>query len=371
MRRFVLSLWNVMRKELIQVFRDRRQATTLILAPVLQLVLLGNAINLQVDHVPTVVCDQDRSEISQRLTKEFFANQDFKLSDVVLNPSQAQTDLESGKAAVALIFPPRLQRGLGRNDGPAAQVIVDGADPTRAQVAVNEASVFLTLNGLAGTPMIREEPGPTIMPRIFYNPTLSTTIFMLAGMFGMLLLNITAIQAAMGLAREKEAGTLEQVMVTPIRPVVFLAGKSLPYILFGLVDVMAVLVVGNLAFGMPLRGSFVLLGFASFLYLFTTLGFGIFLATISNNQQQAMLGAFAFMMPASLLSGFMTPIASMPGWLQPLTLLDPLRHYIEIARGVLLKGGGLGDFTHQLLWLALLGAVLLWASVTRFQKRHA
>jgi ABC-2 type transport system permease protein len=175
----------------------------------------------------------------------------------------------------------------------------------------------------------------------------------------------------MGLARERENGTIEQILVTPIRPIVLLAGKCLPFVLFGLVDVLAVLVLGTIVFHVPIRGSLLVVAVGAFLYLFSTLGIGILIATISSSQQQAMLGAFAFMLPAMLLSGFMSPIDSMPKWLKPLTMVIPMRHFIEIMRGCLLKGSGIVDLARPLLALAALGVLILSVSVARFRRRLA
>jgi ABC-2 type transport system permease protein len=211
----------------------------------------------------------------------------------------------------------------------------------------------------------------TLVPRVMYNQRLKSAVYMLPGVLATLLLNVTAIVTAMGLARERETGTLEQILVTPIRPAVLLAGKCLPYILFGLIDVLAILLLGNVIFDVPFRGSLGVIALGSFLYLFSTLGIGILIATLSSSQQQAMLGAFAFMLPAMLLSGFMSPISSMPGWLRPFTLLIPMRHYIEIMRGCLLKGAGIRDLGQQMIALTVLGVVILAISVARFRKRLA
>ena len=186
-----------------------------------------------------------------------------------------------------------------------------------------------------------------------------------------MLLNVTAIITAMGLARERETGTLEQILVTPIPAATLLAGKCLPYIVFGLIDVLAILVLGTLLFGVPIHGSLAVLGLGAFLYLFSTLGIGILIATLSSSQQQAMLGAFAFILPTMLLSGFMSPIASMPAWLRPLTFAIPMRHFIEILRRVLLKGATLLDVAPQLAALAILGVVILSLSIVLFRRRLA
>jgi drug efflux transport system permease protein len=369
----LLALLNVVRKELRQTLRDRRMASSLVLAPVLQLVVFGYAINLDVDRIPTVVCDQDDTRESRDLVQAFFAGGTFHQQGVTLDPAAAQTALDTGSAGVALVVPRGFTRGSARGDQPEVQVIIDGTDSTRAQVAANAASQFLSLHGAgAGAAAAPDQAlASGLNPRILYNPRLSTPVYMVPGIVATLLVNVTALAAAMALARERENGTLEQILVTPIRPVVLLAGKCLPFIVFGLIDVAAVLVVGSWLFEVPLRGSLLVVGVGSFLYLFSTLGFGILLATLSATQQQAMLGAFAFVLPAALLSGFMSPIDTMPWWLQPLTLLNPMRHFVEIARACFLKGAGFGDLAGQLGSLATLGTGLLFIAVLRFQKRIA
>ena len=366
------SLFNVMKKELSQTMRDRRMLSTLIISPVLQLVVFGYAIDLDVDRIPTVVCDQDGTPRSRDLTEAFFADRTFLHSADVADPDVAQRALEAGDAAAAVIIPRGFALRVARADAPEVQVLVDGTDATRAQVAANAASQFLLVQGIGTEPSV--EPavaGASLALRVMYNERLKTPVYMLPGVLATLLLNVTALVTAMGLARERETGTLEQVLVTPIRPSVLLAGKCLPYVLFGLVDILAILLLGNVIFDVPFRGSFGVIALGSFLYLFSTLGIGIFIASFSASQQQAMLGAFGFMLPAMLLSGFMSPISSMPAWLRPFTMLIPMRHYVEIMRGCLLKGAGVHDLAQQLIALAVLGVGILAISVARFRKRLA
>jgi len=368
----LLSLLNVMKKELSQTLRDRRMLSTLIISPVLQLVIFGYAIDLDVDRIPTVVCDQDRTPQSRDLTQAFFADRTFLRRADVLDPETAQDALDAGSAAAELIVPRGFALRVARADAPELQVIIDGTDATRAQVASNAASQFLLLHGIGGDPIVAPAvAGTSLAPRVMYNQRLKSPIYMLPGVLATLLLNVTAIVTAMGLARERETGTLEQLLVTPIRPTVLLAGKCLPYILFGLVDVLAILLLGNLIFDVPFRGSFWVVALGSILYLFSTLGIGILIAAFSSSQQQAMLGAFGFVLPAMLLSGFMSPISSMPAWLRPLTMLIPIRHFIEIMRGCLLKGAGIRDLAQQFIALTVLGIGILALSVARFRKRLA
>jgi ABC-2 type transport system permease protein len=212
-------------------------------------------------------------------------------------------------------------------------------------------------------------PQVQLVPRILFNPRLQSAIYMVPGVAAMVLLVVTTIVTAMGIAREREIGTMEQILVTPLRPSVLLLGKCLPFALVGLVDVWAILTVGSYLFDVPMRGSPVLITVATFLYLMSTLGVGIFISTVSRSQQQAILGGFFFIIPAILLSGFMTPIDNMPAWLRPITYLDPVRYYLEILRGCLLKEAGFADVAPQLASLTVFGLVLLVLSASRFRKR--
>ena len=366
------SLLNVTKKELSQTMRDKRMLATLIISPVLQLVVFGYAIDLDVDRIPTVVCDQDRTAPSRDLAQAFFADRTFLRKADVVEPDTAQDALESGSAAAVVIIPRGYALRTARADAPEVQVLVDGTDSTRAQVAANASRQFLLGQGIGTEPVVQPAvAGASLALRVMYNERLKTAVYMLPGVLATLLLNVTSLVTAMGLARERETGTLEQVLVTPIRPSVLLAGKCLPYILFGLVDVLAILLLGNLVFDVPFRGSFGVIALGSFLYLFSTLGIGIFIASFSASQQQAMLGTFGFMLPAMLLSGFMSPISSMPPWLRPFTMLIPMRHYVEIMRGCLLKGAGVHDLAQQMIALAVLGVGILAISVARFRKRLA
>jgi len=363
MRAGLLALGNVARKELIQTLHDRRVVFMLIMAPILQLVMFGYAVDLEVDHIPTTICDRDDTAASRALAEAFAADGTFEIRDRVRDPAIAQAELESGDASAALVIPRGYQRELARGENPQVQVLVDATDATRAQVAVQNASLLLSARGMA-------PPVTTpLATHVLYNPQLKTPLYMVPGILATLLLAVTTVVTAMGLARERETGTLEQILVTPIHPATLLAGKCVPYIVFGLIDVVAVLLVGNLLFDVPINGSLGVIALGASLYLFSTLGMGILIATLSASQQQAMLGAFGFILPAMLLSGFFTPIASMPGWLQPLTHVIPMRHFIELMRRVLIKGATLADVAPQLIALAILGVVIMAISAAVFRRR--
>jgi len=376
------SLMAVMIKELRQTFRDKRTAMLILVAPVIQLVVLGYAVDLDVEEVPTVVVDQDGSPASRELLADLTAGSVFARVASERDVTQAMAMLEDGEAAVAVVAPPGLGRDLANGRPVQVQVLVDGTDPNRAQTAANGAAMYFNqaairvalerLEVSAGQRGVSLSlPQVRLEPRVYYNPGLDSAKYMVPGVLGMLLVVVTSIVTAMGLAREREAGTMEQLMVTPIRPVVLLAGKCLPFAILGLLTVAAVLLFGSLLFGVPMRGSLVVVFTASVLYLMTTLGAGIFVSAITSSQQQAVLGVMFFVMPAVLLSGFMTPIDNMPEWIQPITWINPMRYYVEIMRAVLLKGAGFSDLGLHFLALAGFGVGILTVSAFKFRKRIA
>jgi len=375
-----ISLLAVMLKELRQAFRDKRMAVMLLVAPVMQLTVLGYAVDLEVDHIPTAVCDQDRSAASRELVHAFLAAGTFDRYADSRSPDEGMTLLERGDAGAMLIVPAGFGEDVKRGRPTQVQVLVDGSDPNRAQIAANAASQFLLSRGTSMTLAALEQqagvqgrvlkPAQTMLvPRVLYNPRLKSAVYMVPGVFAMVLLIVTTIVTAMGLAREREMGTMEQILVTPLKPAVLLVGKCLPFAGLGLVVISAVLVVGSYLFDVPIRGSIVVIYAASLIYLLTTLGTGIFISTISRTQQQAILGGFFFMMPAILLSGFMTPIDNMPWWIRPITYLNPVRYYVEMVRGCLLKGAGFVDLAPQFIALTVFGISILAVSALRFRKQ--
>ncbi len=378
----VAQLMAVMRKELRQAFRDPRMVAILLLVPLIQLILFGFAINLDVDHIPTAICDLDQTSMSRDVLRGLLAGETFVQTAETHSPEAASRLLETGQASLAVIVPVGFTRAVERGDASNIQLLVDGTDTIRSQTAASAASEYLSGRGiamvrarieqtLASRGMVLQLPQVVLQPRILFNPHLSTRIFMVPAVAAMVLLIVTTVLTAMGIARERELGTIEQILVTPLRPVVLLVGKCLPFAFVGLVELMLLLVVGSYLFDVPLRGSLVLIFVASALYLMTTLGVGIFISTISHSQQQAILGGFFFIMPAILLSGFMTPIENMPHWIQPITLLDPVRYYVDIMRSCLLKTSDFRDLLPQLAALFIFGFVILTVSALRFHKRHS
>ena len=379
LRIMLVQLRAVIVKEILQTVQDRRILMILTVAPFVQLLVFGYAIDLGVDQVPTVIVDQDATPESRRLLQGMQADGTLQAVDTVPDNAAAERQLETGEAAVAVIVPKGLARDLARGDAVAVQVLLDGSDPTRSGVAGGAASQYFGGEGLRLT---RERlqrltggalkiPSVDVRPRLLFNPTLSTAIYMVPGIAGMLLLIITTIITSMGLAREREIGTLEQVRVTPLPTPILMLGKIAPFVTVGLFDVTAAITAGAWIFDVPIRGSLVAFYVVTFAYLLTTVGAGLFISTVSETQQQAFIGGFMFILPAMLLSGTMSPIHAMPEWMQPLTLLNPLRYYMEAIRAILLKGTPLSDLMPQFLALMGFGVAIMTAASLRFQKRVA
>lgn len=365
-------------KEVRQTVRDKRVLALLTAAPLVQLFVLGFAVNFDVRHVPTAVVDRDRSQESRAHARSLLASDTLELKAEPPDELAAARLLEHGDAAVALVFPPDFQRDLLRGESAQLQALVDGSDPVRSAAAANAVALHAAERA---TQRLREQaqargeapprPPVELVPRVLYNPTLSTAVYVVPGIMAMLLLIVTTVTMAMGLARERESGTLEQLQVTPLRPGVLMVGKVTPFILIGLVDVGLALTVGAWVFEVPLRGSLWLIAGATLLYVMSTLGMGLLIATLSRTQQQAFVGGFLFLLPAVLLSGVLTPLRAMPDWLAWLTWLNPVRYYVEVLRGVLLKGASLADLWLQVLLLALFGTAVLAVASRRFHKTAA
>jgi len=365
-------------KEVRQTMRDKRVLALLTVAPLVQLFVLGFAVNFDVRHVPTAVVDRDRSQESRAHANSLLAGDTLELKAEPANERAAEHLLEHGDAAVALVFPPDFQRDLLRGEGAQVQALVDGSDPVRSAAAANAVALHAAARAaqrLQEQAQARGEPPPRLpvelVPRVLYNPTLATAVYVVPGIMAMLLLIVTTVTMSMGLARERESGTLEQLQVTPLRPGVLMVGKVTPFVLVGLVDVGLALAVGAWVFDVPLRGSLWLVAGATLLYVMSTLGVGLLIATLSRTQQQAFVGGFLFLLPAILLSGVLTPLRAMPDWLAWLTWLNPVRYYVEVLRGVLLKGASLAELWRQVLLLALFGAAVLTVAARRFHKTAA
>jgi ABC-2 type transport system permease protein len=365
----------VVRKEAFQTLRDRRIMFLLVMAPLIQTVLFGFAVDFDVDRVPTAVADLDGSAASREHVRRLLADGTLTAAARARSGAEADRLIDEDRAAAALIVPPRFGEDLAAGRTATVQIVIDGSNPTRASAAASAAGRYfgevaqaevrsrLAATGRTTVPEVK------LTPRVLYNPSLKTAVYIVPGILAMLLVIVTTIVTAMGLSREREVGTLEQVLVTPVKPFVLLAGKMTPFVAIGLFDVLLVLTAMTWIFGVPVRGPLAVLALGTLFYLCSTLGVGLLISTISSNQQQSFLGGFLFVLPAALLSGIMTPIQAMPPWLQAGTLLNPLRFFAELVRGVLLRGAGFGDLWPQILALGAYGAAILALATLRFHRR--
>jgi len=372
----------VVRKEVRQISRDKRMLPMLVVAPMIQLTVFGYAVNFEVNRVDTVICDEDDSAASRRLVRSLEADGTFHDVGAAVDCNRPDDEVVDGRAQLAVLVPRGLSRDLAAERPVQVQVLVDGSNPTIGRFASVAASGAIELQsarylqqrlerlrGLQGVEV--RLPMLTAEPRLFYNPQMRSPLFMVPGVAAMLLLLVTTIATAMGLARERELGTLEQVMVTPVRPGELILGKVTPFVVVGLLDVLGTMTLGAWLFDVPIRGSLLVLFLGTVLYLLSTVGLGLFISTVSKSQQQAFLGGFFVMMPAILLSGVMTPVENMPSWLQPIAWVNPVRFYVEVLRGVLLKAAGFRDLWLQFAALFLFGIIILTLAVVRFRKRLA
>lgn len=364
-------------KELIQLRRNPLTLRLLIAVPLLQTILFGYVTTTDVRRLPLLVCDLDRSALSRRLAAELFVGGYFLPAGTAADPSAVDPWLDQGRAMAAVVFPRGLSSLITSGGAARVQVIVDGSNSAQAQVALShlrrllgDESLSLSVSraGMAGTV---ENAGPSLdlRPRVWFNPELKSVNYMIPGVMCLVLFMITSLLTALGIVREKEQGTMEQLIVTPLRPVEIIAGKTLPFALVAFLEAALVLGAGTLWFGVALEGSLLWLAAASAVFVLTVLGIGMFVSTLAHTQAQAMMVNQLFMATNLMLSGFMFPIASMPEAMQLLTRLVPLRYYLEIVRAIYLKGSGPSAWWPQLLALLLFGLSLFSLSALRFRKR--
>ncbi len=348
-----------------------------VLAPMFQLIILGYAANMDVRNIPMVVVDYDHSHHSRELVKRFVNSGYYSIANYVDSIGEIDVYLDRGDAAVALVIPKNFSNDIYAEKQPQIQLIVDGTETNTATTGMNYAAMIISRYS-QNIMVDREEFSPITRPvsriipeiRIWYNPDLASRNFMIPGIVGMLLMVITINLTSLSIVKEKEIGTYEQLVVTPIKPYQLLAGKTIPFVIIGMVDVVLVMSVVFLLFGIPVKGSLILLFFLSLIFLLTTLGLGLFVSTISRTQQQAMMtSVFFVMLPMFYLSGFVFPIENMPGILQKFSYLLPLRYFFEILRGIFQKGIGLADLWDQALLLSLFGVAIFTMSAMRFSKR--
>lgn len=364
----------LVRKELLELRQDPRLFGVVVLAPILQLTVLGYAATTDVKDIPVVIVDADRSSASRELVHRFEASANFKIVGMLGSTDEVDPWLDRGQAWMALDIPPDYGSRVGAGRPVTLQLVADGTDSNSTGVAMGYAQTLIA--GYAQDLAARASPGAPVgglvQPeiRVWFNPQLESRDFMIPGIVALLLLVVTTNLSAMAIVREKEVGTLEQLNVTPLARWELIVGKLLPYALIGMIDVVLVLVVAINWFEVPMRGSLVQLFVMSMVYLLSTLGLGLFISTISETQQQAMMTAtFFFLTPMIYLSGFIFPIENMPSWIQPFTFLIPLRYFLVIVRGIFQKGVGLETWWPQAVALLAWGTIVLALATLRSSKR--
>ena len=366
---------HLMRKEFLELRQDPKLFGIVIVAPILQLTMLGYAATTDVKDVPLLVVDQDRSAESRELVSRFDASANFVVIDAAPSIRDVDDYLDRGDAWMALNIPDDYSERVRRGGPATIQVVADGSDANSTNVALGYARSLVSGYGreLAAANG-RASAGPLIDAdvRVWFNPGLESRDFMIPGILALLLLVVTTNLSSMAIVREKELGTLEQLNVTPLSRWELIVGKLLPYALLGMLDVLLVVAVAVGWFEVPLRGSVLLLLVMCGVYLMTTLGLGLFVSTISATQQQAMMTtSFFFLLPMVFLSGFIFPIENMPDAIQPFTYLIPLRYFLVILRGIFLKGVGLETLWPNALALLAWGAAILLLATLRSSKRLA
>jgi ABC-2 type transport system permease protein len=364
-------------KEFIQVFRDKRTRFVLIGPPIIQMLVFGYAATFDIHHVSTVVVDLDHSQESRELVSRFTSSPYFDVQRQLTDTRQLGDLIERGDATVGLEIHAGFAQNLRKGQTAPLQVIVDATNSNTALVAsgyINQIALRFAheyqldhINRIAPQ-LVEVMPSVSLEARPWYNPGLSSRWFFVPGIVGSLTLVLVIILTAFAVVREREIGTLEQIMVTPIRPFEFILGKTLPFFLIGLLDVSLIAVVGTLWFQVPFRGSVLVLLIGAVLFLLCMLGVGLLISTVSSTQQQAMVTAFFFIMPAITFSGFGFPIATMPHWMQLCSYVIPLRYFLIVLRGVYMKGVGMDVLWPQMAAMAGLGFALLTLAILRFHK---
>ncbi len=364
-------------KEFIQVFRDKRTRVLLFVPPIVQMLIFGYAATYEIRHVATVVLDLDHSQESRELVSRFTSSPYFDVQHQLTDSRQVEDLIDRGQATVALQINPGFAEDLRKGQTAPLQVIVDATNSNTALIAsgyVNQIALgfasdyqFDRINRIS--PHLTERtPNVQLEQRPWYNPDLRSRWFFVPGIVGSLTLVLVVNLTAFAVVREREIGTLEQIMVTPIRPAEFILGKTLPFFLIGLLDVSLIAVVGTLWFQVPFRGQLWVLFTGAILFLLCMLGVGLLISTVSATQQQALVTSFFFIMPAVTFSGFGFPISTMPQWLQYLTYASPLRYFLVVLRGTYLKGVGMDILWPEMSAMLALGLGLLTAAVLRFHK---
>ncbi len=356
-------------KEFIHIIRDRRTIMLIVMMPFIQLMIYGYAINMDVKHLATVVRDEDRTYMSRRLIAAFESSGYFDVVKKIDSNEELYRFIDRGKAKAGILIPPNFTKDVLAGRGAKLQLLIDGTDSTPANVAMNSSqaivSSFMQKEGLVPINVLPID----FRPRLWYNPDLKSSFFMVPGLIGLLLQMIIPMITASAIVREKERGNIEQLLVTPIKPYELMIGKIIPYICIGMLIALTVIEVARFLFHIPIRGDMITLLLLTFLFLIVCLGIGLLASTVAENQQQASQMIMFFIAPSILLSGFIFPRETMPHFVFYISYFIPLTYFVIIVRGIILKGLGLFDLWDQVIPLFLLAVLIMILSIRRFHKR--
>lgn len=372
------TIYHFIIKELLQVKRDKKMLVIIFMAPILQLIFLGYAANMDVDIVHTTIYDQDKTETSRNFIERLVETGYFQIDYYAKSYEEITDLLENGKTLVAIVIPKDFEKKIRRRETTPLQTLFEGSDASKASMAlgyIQGVSTRFSQNLITDT---RDKLGMKISlsgsltpeVRVWYNPEMKSRVFMVPGILGLVLMISTISLMSMAIVREREIGTMEQLIVTPIKKYQLLLGKLIPFTIIGFVILIIVMIIMTQWFGIAVRGNVLYLLFAAFLFILSNLGIGLFISTVSKTQQQAMMASvFALMMPMIYLSGFAFPIENMPKFFQYITYAIPLRYFITIIRGVVLKGIGFSSLWLETLILFGMGVSILVLSANRFSKK--
>ncbi len=361
----------ILKKELRQTLRDPKLRVMLVLPPLLQLLLFGYAVNLDVESVRIAWMDRDQSVESRELLAAFEGSGRFVIGARPHSEHEVQRLMDAEKVQGVVRVLPGFGRDIQRGETTAVQILIDGTNSNTASLVSNQASTVVKNFGhdiMVERAGGHEPKGLVARSRVWFNPDLHSRMYFVPGVLANLVAFLTIMLTAMAIVREQEIGTMEQLMVTPIRSVELIIGKAIPFALVGLVNMVTITIAALVVFDVPLRGSVAFLAASTIVFLVTSLGLGLFVSTISRTQQQAEMATFFIMQPVFMLSGFAVPVRNMPEVIQYLTYLNPLRYYMDIVRGVFLKGSGMEVLWPQVAALGVFGVIIMSLSVMRFSK---
>lgn len=364
----------VIRKEFYQIKRDKRTIAIILLMPIMELLLFGYAASTSVDHISTVVFNNDIGTESRELLDNFTNSQYFDINYIAYSMNDVQEYIDNGHAKAGIVIPPEYSQNIKSDKTSQIQLVVDGSDPTTAQTILQSAgaitqsmAVEITGSKVSNNMMVQQPLD--LRSRVWYNPDMSSINFNVPGLIGVILQTVTLMLTSFSIVREREKGTLEQLIVTPISKMELMIGKIIPYVIIGFIDIVLALALSVFWFKVPVAGGITLLLFFSVIFLFSALGVGLLISTISKSQLQAMQLSMFMIMPNILLSGYMFPREAMPKIIQVISNIFPLTYFIKVLRGVILKGNSFSSLKYEFIILVIFGMVVLTAATIKFKKK--